>query len=180
MDESAPQHDTPAEVSDEARAALRAVMQQHAAGDVDAALDAAQEILGQWPDYAQARSYFGQTLVTRKRRFADGIAELDRAVQDCNNDPYILYTAGWCREFVANALNKEAGHRPKGGAHQQVEDSADDLYASATALFRRALAAGPDDQLLGDIEDMLTVIANVTGEPWDDGEEIERAIPRPR
>src|SRR5690606_34135418 len=105
----------------------------------------------------------------------DGLAELDRAVADGPDDPYILYTAGWCREFVANAL-----HRPKGGPHQPVEASADSLYASATALLKRALAAGPDDQLQGDIEDMLTVISRETGEPWDDGEEVERAAPRPR
>ena len=162
-------------VPDEARAALRAVMQAHAAGDVDHALQAAEEILTRWPDYAQARSYYGQTLVTRKRRFADGLAQLERAVQDGGDDPYILYTAGWCQEFVANAL-----HKPKGGPHQRVEQSSDDLYASAAALFHRALAADPDDQLQGDIEDMLTVISNVTGEPWDGGEEVERAAPRPR
>ncbi|MCK9486388.1 MAG: hypothetical protein M0R73_06755 [Dehalococcoidia bacterium] len=187
MDETAteePLHDP--DVPDEARAALRAVMQQHAAGEVDAALAGAHEIMRRWPRYAQARSYVGQTLVTRKRQFADGLAQLDRAVRDCHQDdgradPYILYTAGWCQEFVANALSKEAGHhRPKGGPHQPVEQSADNLYASATALFLRALKEDPDEQLLGDIEDMLTVIANVTGEPWDDGEEVERAIPRPR
>ncbi len=165
---------------EEARQGLRAVMQAHAAGNVDAALAGAGELLERWPHYAQARSYLGQTLVTRKRRFADGLAELDRAVEDGSDDPYILYTAGWCREFVANATAGARGSKPRGGAHQSVEVPADDLYASATALFRRALAAGPDDQLQGDIEDMLTVISNVTGEPWDDGEEVERAAPRPR
>ncbi len=163
------------EVPDEAKAALRAVMQTHAAGNIDGALTAAEEVLRRWPSYAQARSYFGQTLVTRKRRFADGLVELERAVQDGGDDPYILYTAGWCQEFVANALAK-----PKGGPHQPVSASADELYASANALFLRALDKDPDDQLLGDIEDMLNVISNVTGEPWDDGEEVERAAPRPR
>jgi len=167
------------QVPDEAKQALRQVMQSHAAGDVDGALAAVAEIVERWPDYGQARSYLGQTLVTRKRRFADGIAELDRAVEVAGDDPYILYTAGWCREFVANAL-ASIGTKPKGGAHQQVEQSADDLYASAHDLFMRALEAGPDDQLLGDIEDMLTVISKVTGIPWDGGEEIEHAPPRPR
>lgn len=162
-------------IADEARAALRAVMQSHAGGDVDAALAAVEEILARWPDYAQARSYHGQTLVTRKRRFADGLAELDRAVSAGGDDPYILYTAGWCREFVANAIA-----RRRGGAHQAVGESPEALYDSARRLFLQALAAGPDEQLQGDIEDMLTVIAKVTGEPWDDDEEVERATPRPR
>jgi tetratricopeptide (TPR) repeat protein len=162
-------------VPDDARAALRAVMQSHAGGDIDVAIAAVEAVVAQWPDYAQARSYLGQTLVTRKRRFADGIEELDRAVAICHDDPYILYSAGWCREFIANALAK-----PKGGAHQPVALTSDQLYASANALFLRALHADPDDQLQGDIEDMLTVISKVTGVPWDDGEEVERATPRAR
>jgi len=163
------------QVTDEAKLALRQVMQAHAAGNVDAALAAAEVVVERWPRYAQARSYLGQTLVTRKRRFADGIAELDRAVEVGGDDAYILYTAGWCREFVANALAK-----PKGGPHQPVAESAESLYESAKQLFLRALAADPDDQLQGDIEDMLTVISKVTGIPWDGGEEIEHAVPRPR
>jgi tetratricopeptide (TPR) repeat protein len=163
------------DLPEEARDALRAVMQSHAGGDVDAALAAVQEIIERWPDYAQARSYYGQTLVTRKRRFAEGLAELDSAVALGDDDPYILYTAGWCREFVANAIEKR-----RGGAHQSVPESVADLYASATVLFRRALAADPDDALIGDIEDMLTVVSNATGIPWDDGEEVTRAAPRPR
>jgi hypothetical protein len=168
-----------ASIPDEAKQALRQVMQSHSGGDVDGALAAVAEIVERWPEYGQARSYLGQTLVTRKRRFADGLAELDRAVAVAGDDPYILYTAGWCREFVANALST-VGSRPKGGAHQPVEQSAEALYASAHDLFMRALEAGPDDQLQGDIEDMLTVISKVTGVPWDDGEEIEHAPPRPR
>ena len=165
----------PAAVPDDARQALRQVMQAHAGGNVDAALLAAHEVVERWPDYAQARSYLGQTLVTRKRRFADGLAELDRAVAVGGDDPYILYTSGWCREFVANALAK-----PKGGPHQPVVESAEALYESAAQLFLRALEADPDDQLQGDIEDMLTVISKVTGIPWDGGEEIEHVPPRPR
>lgn len=163
-------------VPDEARQALRQVMQSHAGGDVD--LDAARRVVEQWPEYAQARSYLGQTLVTRKRKFADGLEELDRAVALGSDDAYILYTAGWCREFVANAMATG-----KGKGHQAVEGTPEEMYASANALFLEALdalEADPDDQLLGDIQDMLTVISKVTGVPWDGGEEIEHAPPRPR
>ena len=150
-------------------------MQAQAGGQLDAALTTAREIIERWPGYAQARSYLGQTLVTRKRKFADGLAELDRAVEADPEDAYILYSAGWCREFVANALATG-----KGGSHQPVAESAEELYASAHELFLRALQANPDDQLIGDIQDMLTVISKVTGIPWDDGEAIAHAPPRPR
>lgn len=160
-------------VPDEARQALRQVMQSHAGGDVD--LDAARRVVAEWPEYAQARSYLGQTLVTRKRKFADGLVELDRAVALGSDDAYILYSAGWCREFVANAMATG-----KGAGHQAVEGTPEEMYASANALFLEALEADPDDQLLGDIQDMLTVISKVTGVPWDGGEEIEHAPPRPR
>ena len=157
----------------EQQRALRAAMTLHAQGDIDAALAAAEAVLARWPDYGQALSYLGQTLVTRKRRFADGLAVLDRAVAAAGDDPYILYTAGWCREFVANALE-----RPK-GAHQNVAQRPDELYAQARADMLRALALGPDEGLRGDIKGILDVIASATGEPWDEGL-VERAAPRAR
>ncbi len=158
---------------DEAQRALRAAMDLHAGGEIDAALTRAREVVERWPEYAQALSYLGQTLVTRKRRFADGLAVLDRAVQADGSDPYILYTAAWCREFAANAIE-----RPK-GAHQPVAQRPAALYAQARDELLRALTLEPDDQLQGDVEDILDVIAKATGEPWDEGL-YERVAPRPR
>ncbi len=166
--------DEPFDPPAEAREALRAVMASHARGEIDVALEAVAGVLDRWPRYAQARSYLGQTLVTRKRRFADGLVELDRAVADGGDDPYILFTTGWCREFVANAMAKS-----RGGAHQPVAQTSDELYASAREIFLRAHASDPDDQLIGDIEDMLDVVANATGIPWDDSL-IEKSPPRER
>lgn len=157
----------------EAQQALRSAMDLHARGEIDAALSRAQAIVERWPAYGQALSYLGQTLVTRKRRFADGLAVLNRAVEVSGDDPYILYTAAWCREFVANAIE-----RPK-GAHQRVAESPAALYAAARAELLRALSLEPDEKLRGDVEDILNVIANVTGEPWDEGL-YARAAPRPR
>ena len=162
-----------AAIPDEARHALRAAMTLHGRGEIDAALREAEAVVTRWPHYGQALSYLGQTLVTRKRRFADGLAVLERAIAAAGNDPYIVYTAGWCREFVANALE-----RPK-GAHQRVAQPPEALYAQARADMLRALALAPDEQLRGDVEDILDVIARATGEPWDDGE-YPRAAPRPR
>ena len=162
-----------AAIPTEARQALRSAMDLHARGEIDAALARAEGIVARWPGFAQALSYLGQTLVTRKRRFADGLAVLDRAVEADGADPYILYSAAWCREFVANAIE-----RPK-GAHQPVTEPPAALYARARAELLRALALEPDDKLRGDVEDILDVIAKATGEVWDEGL-YERAAPRPR
>ena len=167
-----PNEDTRAP-SPEAQQALRHAMDLHARGDIDAALAQAAEVIERWPGFAQALSYYGQTLVTRKRRFADGLAVLDRAVEAGGDDPYILYSAAWCREFAANAIE-----RPK-GAHQPVAEPPRALYAKAKDELLRALALEPDDKLRGDVEDILDVIAKATGEPWDEGL-YERAAPRPR
>ncbi len=162
-----------AEVSEEAREALGRAMRLQAQGEVNAALEQGRAVVDRWPEFGQAHGWLGQTLVTRKRRFADGLEVLSRAEALAPEDPYVLYSVAWCREFVANELA-----RPK-RAHQPVEQSADELYAQARETFLRALELEPDDQLQGDIEDMLDVIANATGVPWDEGE-VGRAQPRPR
>jgi tetratricopeptide (TPR) repeat protein len=164
---------TTPELPPEARAAFRDAMDLHTAGEIDAALAAAESVIQRWPGFGEALSYLGQTLVTRKRRFADGLAVLAQAVAASPDDPYVLYSAGWCTEFVAEELR-----RPK-RAHQPVEGDAAPYYAAAKALFLRALALEPDEKLRGDVEDMLSAISNATGEPWDEGL-IERAAPRPR
>ena len=64
-------------------------------------------------DLGEAWAYIGNTLVTRKRRFADGIAALELATTLCADDAAVWYTLGWCREYAANALA-----RPKGGKVQ--------------------------------------------------------------
>ena len=159
--------------AEDAQALLQRAMTLHAGGEIDAALAAAEEAVGLDPTFAEAHAYLGNTLVTRKRRFADGLAALERARAVAPRDATIAYTTGWCLEFVANALA-----RPK-AAHQAVTASAEELYAAARAVMLEALELDPDDQLRGDIEDILDVIAATTGEPWSD-EEVTRAAPRAR
>ena len=150
--------------NEEARARLRQAMALHSADDIDAALAAAREVIALAPDFGEAYAYLGNTLVTRRRRFADGLAALDQAARLLPRDPAVLYTLGWCREFVAHALERRRG------AHQPVEEDAPTLYAGAREALLRARALDPDDGLRGDIEDMLYVIAVATGEPLDQGE----------
>jgi len=137
-------------------------MALHSAGEIDRALDAGREAIALEPSFADGHAYLGNTLVTRRRRFRDGLEALDRAAALAPHDAAILYTAGWCHEYVANALE-----RPR-ARHQAVDHDAPALYAIARDYFLQALAANPDDQLKGDIEDMLDVVAAATGEPWED------------
>lgn len=161
---------------DQARSDLRYAMSLQAAGDIDAALEAARRIVARVPGYSEAWAYVGNTLVTRKRRFADGIAALEFACTLNPDDPVIWYTLGWCREYAANALG-----RPKGGKTQTNDQhlgvDAPTLYQQAKDAMLHALTlVAADDPLKGDIEDILDVIANVTGQPWSD-EPHDRRVP---
>ena len=155
----------------ELRVQLRDVMRLHARGEIDAAIEAAEQLIGRAPDLCEAHAYLGNTLVTRKRRFADGLAALERAAALCPDDAAILYTLGWCREFVANALDKPRA------PHQPVAQDAPTLYAATTEILKRALTLDAEPGLRGDIEDILDVVANVTGVPWDEAGDQHGAGP---
>jgi len=144
------------------QALLKHAMRLHAQGDIDTALTVARDTVVQDPYFGEGWAYLGNTLVTRKRQFADGLDALERAAQLCPQDAAVYYTLGWCREFAANALDKPKRGRP----HQPVAQDAPTLYAMAKAAFLRSLELDPDEGMRGDIEDMLDVIANATGEPW--------------
>lgn len=154
--------DPPPPPEDEARALLQRAMALHSAGEIDRALEVGGQAIERSPKFADGHAYLGNTLVTRKRRFSDGLEAMNRAAELAPGDPAILYTAGWCHEYVANALE-----RPR-TRHQAVSEDAPSLYATARGYFLRALNADPDAQLKGDIEDMLDVVAAATGEPWED------------
>ena len=151
----------PTSVTEEARALLREAMSQHTAGRIDAALSTARRAVTLAPSFAEAHAYLGNTLVTRQRQFADGLAALRHAVELAPEDATILYTTGWCEEYVANALERPR-HR-----HQPVGEDAGTLYSVARAHFLRALHVNTDPLLKGDIEDMLDVVAAATGEPGE-------------
>lgn len=156
-----------------ARTRLADAMAAHERGAIDVALAAASEAAALCPTLAVAHAYLGNTLVTRRRRFADGLAALERAVELAPADATTWYTLGWCREYAAHAMDRGRGRYQNPGIGVPA------LYLAAREALLHARSLDHDDALRGDIEDMLDVIASATGEPWDE-EPVVRAVPRPR
>lgn len=133
---------------DAARERLRAAMALHAAGDIDGALKKAREALEIAPDSAETRSYLGSTLVMRRGRYREGLAELERARDAAPRDAAIWYTLGWCYEFAAHGVARRA--RPGLDAQE--------LYREAEAALRRCLDLNPEGKLKDDAQDLLSSI----------------------
>jgi tetratricopeptide (TPR) repeat protein len=138
-------------VPDEARALLREAMARHEARDIAGAIERARAALEMAPEYADALSYLGSTLVQRLGRFEEGLDALERAREAAPDDPAVHYTLGWCYEFVAHRLSR----RPPAGADGLDQD---DLYTKAEAALRRCLELGPHGKLKDDAEDLLSSI----------------------
>ena len=136
---------------DDARAELRRAMQLHAEERIDEALAAARRAIALDPACADALSYLGSTLVTRKRHFRGGLSALERARDLAPASPFIRYTLGWCYEYAAHEV-KRRGTVPAG------LPEVDELYARAIAEFRACLATGPDPDLRGDVEKLLELL----------------------
>ncbi len=131
-----------------AREHLRAAMALHEQGDIDGAIAEARKALEMEPDFADALSYLGSTLITRKGQYTEGLAEMEKAVTAAPNDPSIHYTVGWCCEFVSHRLRR----RPVAGL------DADELYRQAERHLRRCLELGPDGKMRDDAKDLLSSI----------------------
>jgi tetratricopeptide (TPR) repeat protein len=136
-------------ISDEARRRLRAALALHEQGDVDGALDEARLAIELAPDFADARSYVGSTLVMRKADYRGGLAELERAAELAPDDPAVHYTLGWCCEFVAHRLSRRPG---ASGLDPQA------LYRQAEQALRRCLELDPPGKLKDDAKDLLSSI----------------------
>ncbi len=123
-------------------------MALHADGDIDGALAEAQKAIGSAPAFAEAHSYLGSTLITRKGRFADGLDALAQAEAASPDDPTLQYTLGWCCEFVAHRVSR----RPQAGLDPG------ELYQRAEAHLRRCLELKPDAKIRDDAKDLLATI----------------------
>jgi tetratricopeptide (TPR) repeat protein len=123
-------------------------MALHERSDIAGAIAEARRALELAPDYADARSYLGSTLVQRLGRYDEGLAELERAKEAAPDDAAIYYTLGWCCEFVAHGVSR----KPKPGL-----DPAE-LYTKAEHYLRRCLELHPDGKLKDDAQDLLASI----------------------
>lgn len=131
-----------------ARDLLRSAMARHEQHDIDGAIAEARRALELAPEFADARSYVGSTLVTRAGRYREGLDELGRAREAAPDDAAIHYTLGWCYEFVAHRVSR----RPRPGF------DADELYRKAEQYLRRCLELDPDEGIRGDAKDLLSSI----------------------
>ena len=131
-----------------ARDLLRSAMRLHEREDIAGALADARRALELAPDFADARSYLGSTLITRQGRYAEGLAELEQAREVAADDAALQYTLGWCYEFVAYRVAR----RPQPGLDP------DDLYQKAEASLRRCLELRPEGKLKDDAQDLLASI----------------------
>ena len=138
-----------------AREHLRAAMARHEEDDIEGALAEARAALELAPEFADARSYLGSTLITKQGRYAEGLAELERARESAMDDPALHYTLGWCYEFVAYRLARRptrAGTAAGGGLEPA------ELYHKAEASLRRCLELRPEAKLRDDAKDLLSTI----------------------
>ena len=93
--------------------------------------------------------------VSRRRRFDEGLALLNRAVDVRPGDAGLWYSLGWCCEFAAQAMRRS----PAGD-----EATADALYRRAAEAFRRCLALHPAGKLADDAADLLEIVESQLGE----------------
>jgi len=135
-------------VSEPARLLYREALAFHERHQIEAALAKAHEALDLAPDFADARSYIGSTLVQRRGAYEEGLAELERAKLDAPDDAALFYTLGWCYEFVAYRVSK----RPQPGLDPAL------LYAKAEEYLRRCLDLNPQGKLRDDAADLLASI----------------------
>ncbi|HXH24919.1 MAG TPA: hypothetical protein VNI78_06695 [Vicinamibacterales bacterium] len=91
-------------------------------------------------------------LVTRHRRYADGLAMIERALAGDAGDPGLWYTAGWLYEFAAHESARRGRSAPARDRRL--------WYERAAECFRRCLALAPGGKLEGDAADLLDHVEN--------------------
>ena len=128
---------------------LKRAQDLHTEGRIDEALETARRALEAKPGYVEAWMYFGTTLLTRKLVFPDGLAALERAAALAPDDPGVVYSLGWCYEFVAYRLEKQAT--------KPYRDPLE-LYRLAAERLRHCIALNPEQGLIDDAQDLLDSI----------------------
>jgi tetratricopeptide (TPR) repeat protein len=121
----------------------------HTQGRMDEALAAARAAIEAHPDFVEAWMYLGTTLITRRLAFQEGLEALERAYELAPDDPGVVYSMGWCYEFVAYRLEKQAT--------KPYRDPRE-LYRLAAERLRKCIALEPEQGLKEDAADLLESI----------------------
>jgi tetratricopeptide (TPR) repeat protein len=132
-----------------AKALLLRAHELHAERRIDESIAAAREAIALQPNYVDAWSYLGTTLITRKLAFAEGLAALEQAEALAPDDAGIVYGLGWCYEFVAYRLERQ----PSTPYRDPTE-----LYKLAAAKLQRCIDLDPEQGLREDAEDLRAAI----------------------
>ncbi len=128
---------------------LRRAQQLHTDVRIEEAIAEARAALDLDPAYVEAWMYLGTTLVTRRLAFAEGLAALEHAAQLAPNDAGVAYSLGWCYEFVAYRLEKQATTPYR----DPIE-----LYRLAARELQRCIDLNPEQGLKDDAQDLLDSI----------------------
>jgi tetratricopeptide (TPR) repeat protein len=137
---------------DEAAAIFATARERHAAGDVAAGVELARRAIELDPENVEALEHLATVLITRRARYAEGLALIERAVALRAEDAGLWYALGWCCEFAAHELQR----RPASA----VSESPRDLYQRAAEAFRACLALRPEGKLGDDASDLLDHVEN--------------------
>jgi len=128
---------------------LKQAQELHTQGRIDDAMAAARAAIEAQPDFVEAWMYLGTTLLTRRLAFPEGLAALERAFELAPDDPGVVYSLGWCYEFVAYRLEKQAT--------KPYRDPLE-LYRLAADRLRHCIALDPEQGLKDDAQDLLDSI----------------------
>ena len=135
--------------ADQAKPLLMKAHQLHSERRIDDAIAAARQAIELQPDYVDAWSFLGTTLVTRKLAFADGLSALEQAESLAPDDAGIVYGLGWSYEFVAYRLEHQSG--------PPYRDPTE-LYRLAAEKLQRCIDLNPEQGLREDAEDLRAAI----------------------
>ena len=152
-------------VGNAARQHLRTAMARHEEDDIEGALAEARAALELAPEFADARSYLGSTLITKQGRYAEGLAELERARESAMDDPALHYTLGWCYEFVAHRITRRLRRSAKGASTgNNAQQRRLDRLQKAVNEYARLLKLPSRERTIKSIQVKQTRSANQSSE----------------
>lgn len=103
------------------------------------------------PANVEALEHLATVLVSRSRRYGEGLELIERALALRPDDAGLWYSTGWLYEFAAHELQRRPSDDPL---------SPRELYERAAEAFRTCLAMKPEGKLQGDAEDLLDHVEN--------------------